>query len=170
MCCLFFRNRCRCCPRPRPIPPVPPVPPTPPTPPIQSGNLAARFNSLTPTDTPSGSTIPLTNTVFNNAMGYIVNNNGSISLTGEGLYLISYSVNTANTSDTNSNLTVNLNVNGAADTSASSSTNVGAGENGSVSNSTLIYVPNGSTSNIFLSVTSDITLPLLPNVVVTKLS
>ena len=169
MCCLFFRNqcRCRCCPRPRPIPPTPP---TPPTPPVQSGNLGARFNSLTSTDVPSGSAIPLTNTVFNNATGYITNNNGSISLTGEGLYLINYSVNATNNTAERSALTVNLNVNGAIDPSASSSTSVASGESESVSNSTLIYVPNGSTSTVFLSITSEETLSILPNVVVTKLS
>ena len=168
MCCLFFRrNCCRCC--PRPIPPFPPTP-IPPVPSIPITNVGARFNLLSATDVASGSVIPLTNTAFNNAIGFISNNNGSISLNGEGLYLVNYTVNAANTSDTNSNLTVLFNVNGATDTSASASTNVGAGENGSVSSSSLIFVSQNSTTTVSLSVTSDETLPLLPNLVVTKLS
>ena len=106
MCCLFFRNLC-CC--QRPIPPVPPTPPTPPTPPIQSGNLAARFNAQTAADITTGSTIPLTNTVFNNASGFITNSGGTITLAGAGLYLINYSATATNNTDATSSVSIGLN-------------------------------------------------------------
>jgi len=168
MCCLFFRNCCRCCGQ-RPVPPAPPTP-TPPRPSLPIINVGARFNLLSSSEVAGGSAIPLTNTVFNNAGSYIVNNNGAIALAGEGLYLVNYSVTATNNTEDTASFLVNLNVNGAVDSSASAPGIIPSGESGIVSNSTLVYVPQNSTTNVSLSVTSEQTLSYLPNVVVTKLS
>lgn len=166
MCLISSRSCCRCCSN-RPINPFPPIP----TPmPIEPNNVAARFNLISSTEVTSGSTIPLTNVVFNNAGSDIQLNNNSIALAGEGLYLVNYSVTATNGSDASLTFTVNLNVNGSADASASASGNILAGESTTVSNSTLVYVPANSASTITLGITSDETLSLVPNVVVTKLS
>lgn len=166
MCCFF--NRFCCCSQ-RPIPPTPPTP-VPPIPSLPIVNVGARFNALAASDVATGSIIPLTNTVFNNASSFITNNSGVINLAGPGLYLINYSATlTNNTADTVP-FTVSLNVNGATDGSASASGIIPAAETGTVSNSTLVYVAQSSTSTISLSVTSDETLSILPNLVITKLS
>lgn len=169
MCCLFFRNCLRCCQNVRPIPPFPPTP-IPPRPVMPIVNVGARFNLLAPVDATSGSTIPLSNTVFNNASEFITNNGGTITLAGEGLYLVNYSVTATNNTDATSSIVVGLNVGGTVDASASASGVLGAGSTGTVSNSSLVFVPQGSSMGISLTVTSDETLSLLPNMIVTKLS